>query len=161
MDYSGFTSIQTQCSSTSLGLVSQCHSIRRELFWHIKLTLFHPAGSKAMLSQFGFIQQSQIIPETRTYSERSRAAGEQTNTLGRLRHSWHRRIREQRQFERSVVCNQLCLSYDCCHFATKVPLRNAPEKPRKCTIVDDCAQIAESGLKPPFAHPPERFSQYK
>ena len=27
------------------------------------------------------------------------------------------------------------------------------ERPQKCTIVDDCAQIAESGLKPPFESP--------
>ena len=28
-----------------------------------------------------------------------------------------------------------------------------PERPRKFTIVDDCAQIAGSGLKPPFESP--------
>ena len=43
--------------------------------------------------------------------------------------------------------------YDCRHFATKVPCRKGPKRPQKCTIVDDCAQIAESGLKPPFEPP--------
>ena len=38
--------------------------------------------------------------------------------------------------------------HDCRHFATKVPLRKGPKKATKCTIVDECAQIAESGLKP-------------
>ena len=33
---------------------------------------------------------------------------------------------------------------------TKVPLKKRPKKAKKCTIVDDCAHIAESGLKPPF-----------
>ena len=28
-----------------------------------------------------------------------------------------------------------------------------PKRPQKCTIVDDCAQIAESGLKPPLESP--------
>ena len=28
-----------------------------------------------------------------------------------------------------------------------------PERPQKCTTADDCAQIAENGLKPPFASP--------
>ena len=27
------------------------------------------------------------------------------------------------------------------------------KRPRMCTIADDCAQIAESGLKPPFESP--------
>ena len=27
------------------------------------------------------------------------------------------------------------------------------ERPRKCTIAHDCAQVAESGLKPPFESP--------
>ena len=35
----------------------------------------------------------------------------------------------------------------------KVPLERGPQKPQKWTIVDDCAQIAESGLKPPFESP--------
>ena len=34
----------------------------------------------------------------------------------------------------------------------KLPLKG-PKGPQKCTIVDDCAQIAESGLKPPFESP--------
>ena len=42
----------------------------------------------------------------------------------------------------------------------KFPLERGPKRPQKCTIVDDCAQIAESGLKPPFESPhldfPER-----
>ena len=35
----------------------------------------------------------------------------------------------------------------------KFPLERGPKGPLKCTIVDDCAQIAESGLKPPFVSP--------
>ena len=31
--------------------------------------------------------------------------------------------------------------------------KNGPERPQMCTIVDDCAQIADSGLKPPFESP--------
>ena len=33
------------------------------------------------------------------------------------------------------------------------PLKRGPKRPQKCTIVDDCARIAESGLKPPFESP--------
>ena len=53
-----------------------------------------------------------------------------------------------------------CLStiaYDC---RTKVPLRKVPKGPQKCTIVDDCAQIAESGLKPPFESPHLDFPDF-
>ena len=32
--------------------------------------------------------------------------------------------------------------------------------PQKCTIVDDCAQIAESGLKPPFESPRLDFPEF-
>ena len=32
----------------------------------------------------------------------------------------------------------------------KVPLERGPKRPQKCTIVDDCAQIAVCGLKPPL-----------
>ena len=43
----------------------------------------------------------------------------------------------------------------------KFPLERGPKRPQKCTIVDDCAQIAESGLKPPFESPhldfPDKF----
>ena len=35
----------------------------------------------------------------------------------------------------------------------KFPLERGAKGPQKCTIVDDCAQIAESGLKPPFESP--------
>ena len=35
----------------------------------------------------------------------------------------------------------------------KFPLERGPKRPQKCTIVDDCAQIAESGLKLPFESP--------
>ena len=35
----------------------------------------------------------------------------------------------------------------------KLPLERGPKRPQKCTIVDDCAQIVESGLKPPFESP--------
>ena len=42
----------------------------------------------------------------------------------------------------------------------KLPLERGPKSRQKCRIVDDCAQIAESGLKPPFESPhldfPER-----
>ena len=33
------------------------------------------------------------------------------------------------------------------------PLRKGPKRPQMCIIVDDCAQLAESGLKPPFESP--------
>ena len=55
------------------------------------------------------------------------------------------------------TCPQLpTIVYDCRRFATKVPLRKVPKKAlgQKCTIVDDCAQIEESGLKPPFLRDP-------
>ena len=32
-------------------------------------------------------------------------------------------------------------------------LERGPKRPQNCTIVDDCAQIADSGLKPPFESP--------
>ena len=35
----------------------------------------------------------------------------------------------------------------------KFPLERGPKGPQKCTIVDDCVQIAESGLKPSFESP--------
>ena len=35
----------------------------------------------------------------------------------------------------------------------KFPLERGPNGPQKRTIVDNCAQIAESGLKPPFESP--------
>ena len=54
------------------------------------------------------------------------------------------------------TCPQLStIAYDCRLF----PLESAPKTPQKCTIVDDCAQIAESGLKPPFESPPFRLSR--
>ena len=49
------------------------------------------------------------------------------------------------------------IAYDCRHFATKDILRKGPQK---CTIVDDCAHIAESGLNPPFENP-FRLSRYR
>ena len=33
---------------------------------------------------------------------------------------------------------------------SKFPLKSGPQGPQICTIVDDCAQDAESGLEPPF-----------
>ena len=49
-------------------------------------------------------------------------------------------------------------AYDCRHFMTKAPLGRGPtERPQNCTIVYDCAQIAESGLKPLFAKPHPDF----
>ena len=35
----------------------------------------------------------------------------------------------------------------------KFPLERGSKRPQKCTIVDDCAQIAESGLKATFESP--------
>ena len=35
----------------------------------------------------------------------------------------------------------------------KLLLEGGPKRPRKCTIVDDCAQIAECGFKPPLESP--------
>ena len=35
----------------------------------------------------------------------------------------------------------------------KFLLDRGPKGPQKCTIVDDCAQIAESGLEPQFESP--------
>ena len=35
----------------------------------------------------------------------------------------------------------------------KFPLERGPKGPQKCTIVDDCARITKSGLKPPFESP--------
>ena len=35
----------------------------------------------------------------------------------------------------------------------KFPSERGPKRPQKCTIVNDCAQIAESGLQPPFESP--------
>ena len=53
-----------------------------------------------------------------------------------------------------------CLStivHDCLRLSSfrdeSSPQKWAPKRPQKCTIVDDCAQIAESGLKPPFGSP--------
>ena len=43
----------------------------------------------------------------------------------------------------------------------KFPLERRPKRPQKCTIVDDCAQIAESGLKPPFESPHLDFPDKK
>ena len=39
----------------------------------------------------------------------------------------------------------------------KFPLEKGPKRPQKRTIIDECAQIAESGLKPPFESPPLDF----
>ena len=50
------------------------------------------------------------------------------------------------------------IAYDCSHFC---PLKRGPKKPQKCTIVDNCAQIAESGLKPPFESPDLDFPEAK
>ena len=44
--------------------------------------------------------------------------------------------------------------HDCLRLSSfwrrKFPLERGPQGPQKCTFADDCAQIAESGLKPPF-----------
>ena len=39
------------------------------------------------------------------------------------------------------------------------PLERSPKGPQKCTIIDDCVQIAESGLKPPFESPHLDFAE--
>ena len=52
-------------------------------------------------------------------------------------------------------CPQLStIAHDCRHFATKAPLGKGSKKAtkQKCAL-DDCAQIAESGPKPPFESP--------
>ena len=38
-------------------------------------------------------------------------------------------------------------------FCDESSLERGPKRPQKCAIVDDSAQIAESGLKPPFESP--------
>ena len=40
----------------------------------------------------------------------------------------------------------------------KFPCGKGPERPQRCTIVDDCAQIAESGLQHSFERPHVDFS---
>ena len=49
-----------------------------------------------------------------------------------------------------------------CHDCQKLPsfcdANSLYERPRKCTIAHDCAQIVESGLKPPFESPHLDFS---
>ena len=42
----------------------------------------------------------------------------------------------------------------------KFSLERGPKRPQKCTIVDDCVQIAESGLKPPFESPHLDFPEF-
>ena len=54
------------------------------------------------------------------------------------------------------------LVHNCPRLPTSVrrqfPLERGPKGPQKCTIiVDDCAQIAESGLTPPFESPHLNF----
>ena len=60
----------------------------------------------------------------------------------------------------------LCtIGHDCLRLSSfcdeKFPLERGPKRPQKCTIVDDCAQIAESGLKPPFESPHLDFPERK
>ena len=43
----------------------------------------------------------------------------------------------------------------------KFPLKRGQKRSQKCTIVDDCAQIAESGLKPPFESPHWDFPDFR
>ena len=42
------------------------------------------------------------------------------------------------------------ISCNCHHVVTKIPFMKGPKRQQKCTIADDCAQVAESGLKPPI-----------
>ena len=45
------------------------------------------------------------------------------------------------------TCAQLStIAYNCAILRRKFPLEKGPKGPQKFTIVDDCAQIAESGL---------------
>ena len=54
------------------------------------------------------------------------------------------------------------LVHDCLRLSSfcyeKFPLERGPPK-KKCRIVDDCAQIAECGLKPPYESPHLDFPQ--
>ena len=43
--------------------------------------------------------------------------------------------------------------HDCLNLSSFCEKNSLYERPRKCTIAYDCAQIAESGLKPPFESP--------
>ena len=56
------------------------------------------------------------------------------------------------------------LVHDCPRLSTilwrKFPLKGGPKRPQKCTIVDDCAQIAESGLKPHLRAPSYAFQKW-
>ena len=45
-------------------------------------------------------------------------------------------------------------------FDESSPLRKGPKKPQMRTVVDDCAQIAESGLKPPIESPHLDFPEF-
>ena len=43
--------------------------------------------------------------------------------------------------------------HDCLRLSPFCDESRGPKRPQKCTIVDDCARIAECGLKPPFESP--------
>ena len=53
--------------------------------------------------------------------------------------------------------------HDCLKLSSFCDENSLYERPRKCTIAHDCAQIAECGLKPPFESPhldfPEKLGQ--
>ena len=51
-------------------------------------------------------------------------------------------------------CLRLLSVYD-----ESLPLQRGPKGPQKCTIVDDSAQIAESGLKTAFESPQLDFPE--
>ena len=49
--------------------------------------------------------------------------------------------------------------HDCLQLSSFCHENSLYKRPRKCTIAHDCAQIAESGLKPPFESPHLDFSE--
>ena len=52
------------------------------------------------------------------------------------------------------------LVHDCLRLSPFCDESRGPKRPQKCTIVDDCARIAESGLKPPFESPHLDFPEF-
>ena len=52
------------------------------------------------------------------------------------------------------------LVHDCLRLSPFCDESRGPKRPQKCTIVDDCARTAESGLKPPFESPHLDFPEF-
>ena len=44
-----------------------------------------------------------------------------------------------------------------CHHFANIPFTKGPKRPQMCTIADDCARLAESGLRPLFESPHLNF----